>query len=189
MRLFTGLAIPYEVRRNLELLLQHLKPAADVRWSPLDNLHITTKFIGEWPEERIGEMKRALAGVPVEGAIEISIAGLGWFPNPHSPRIFWAGVQAPESLGALAKRTERAAAALGVAVEERTFSPHLTLARMDPARTSRQEISALQRAVGELPSADFGRFTAGRFHLYRSQMKSGGSVYSVLESYSLTPGA
>ncbi|MDX2151074.1 MAG: RNA 2',3'-cyclic phosphodiesterase [Bryobacteraceae bacterium] len=186
MRLFTGLAIPYEVRRNLELLLQHLKPAADLRWSPLDNLHITTKFIGEWPEERLDEMKRALAAVRVGGPISISIAGLGWFPNPHSPRIFWAGVQAPVDLGDLARQTEQAAAELGVEVENRAFSPHLTLARIDPARASKQELFTLKQAVAELPSTDFGRFEADRFHLYRSQMRGGGSVYSVLESFPLT---
>ena len=36
------------------------KPLARINWSPVDNLHITTKFIGEWPEARLDEIKRAL---------------------------------------------------------------------------------------------------------------------------------
>ena len=86
MRLFTGLDVPYEMRRNLELLLHLLKPKAKIAWSPMDNLHVTTKFIGEWPEERLDELKGALSAVPKPGELKIAIRGLGWFPNPHHPR-------------------------------------------------------------------------------------------------------
>ena len=44
MRLFAGLDLPYEMRRNLELLLHLLKPKAHVQWSPVANLHITTNL-------------------------------------------------------------------------------------------------------------------------------------------------
>ena len=44
---------------DLEELLRHLKPSARIAWSPIANLHVTTKFIGEWPEERLGELTAA----------------------------------------------------------------------------------------------------------------------------------
>jgi len=53
MRLFTGLDLPADVVHNLEQLLQRLRPTARIHWSLAANLHITTKFIGEWPEERL----------------------------------------------------------------------------------------------------------------------------------------
>ena len=60
MRLFTAIDISAEVRQNLKNFVAKLKPMAKISWSPVDNLHITTKFIGEWPEARLEEMKRAL---------------------------------------------------------------------------------------------------------------------------------
>ena len=63
MRLFTGLNLSGEVIRNLERLLDRLRPTARIQWSPPRNLHITTKFIGEWPEERLDEMKSALGAL------------------------------------------------------------------------------------------------------------------------------
>ena len=181
MRLFTGIDLTPEVVAQLEGLLEQLKPAAQIRWSPPRNLHITTKFIGEWPEGRLEELKMALANVLPPGAIPISISKLGFFPNPHSPRVFWAGVQANESLAVLARAVDDAVAALGVARETRPFSPHLTLARIGtPGR-----LTNLLRAVAELPSLDFGAFTADRFYLYRSQTGPAGSVYTKLAEFPL----
>ncbi len=179
MRLFTGLGIPYEVRRNLELLLAHLKPMADIRWSPPENLHITTKFIGHWDAERLEEVKAALSTVKAESPIRISISGLGWFPNSRSPRVFWAGVEAPPALAELAEKTEQALAEIGVPVEKRPFSPHLTLARIP----SPGQLQQLKQAVANLPSADFGTFTADRFILYESKLSPQGSRYSALAQF------
>jgi 2'-5' RNA ligase len=161
MRLFTGIDLAPEVIANLEDLLQRLKPAAQINWSPPANLHITTKFIGEWPEDRLPGLKAALGGLPGRSPINIAIEKLGFFPNPHSPRVFWAGVHAGEDLAQLARDTEDALAALGIAKEDRPYSPHLTLARIKtPGRQS-----ALLQAVAKLPSLEFGGFIADRFNL------------------------
>ena len=95
MRLFVGLDLPVEAVRNLERLLDDLRPSAKIAWSPPGNLHITTKFIGQWPEERLPEMVAALDGIPGRAPIPVEIRRLGFFPNPKSPRIFWCGVDAP----------------------------------------------------------------------------------------------
>ena len=79
MRLFVGLDLPEEVVRRLEELLEELRPAARIAWSPPANLHVTTKFIGEWPEERLPELEKALAGVARRPAIAVRIAGSGSF--------------------------------------------------------------------------------------------------------------
>ncbi len=182
MRLFTGLDVPYEMRRNLELLLEHLKPAARIHWSPMSNLHITTKFIGEWPQERLEELKGALKRVAAPGEMRIGIRGIGWFPNPHHPRVLYAGIAAPESLAALARVTEAVCGELGVPVEDREFRPHLTLARIKaPA-----DLARLRETIASLPSADFGAFNASQFHLYESRLHPGGSIYTKLASYPLT---
>jgi 2'-5' RNA ligase len=182
MRLFTGLDVPYEMRRNLELLLEHLKPAARINWSPMTNLHITTKFIGEWPEGRLDELKAVLQRVAAPGEIRIGIRGIGWFPNPHHPRVLYAGISAPESLAALARDTEAACGELGAPAEDREFRPHLTLARIKaPA-----DLTRLRETIASLPSADFGAFSTSQFHLYESRLNPGGSVYTKLASYPLT---
>jgi 2'-5' RNA ligase len=181
MRLFTALDLPADVAGNLEDLLRRLRPAARIHWSPTGNLHITTKFIGEWPEARLEELKLALAGIPSRDAIPVAVRLLGFFPNTRAPRTFWCGIDAPR-LPSLAADTNQAAAALGIARETRPFSPHLTLARIK----DRVPLDALNQAVADLPSLEFGRFRAGSFFLYLSQLRPSGSVYTKLAEFPLS---
>ena len=77
MRLFVAIDIPAEIKDALRCFVDRLRPTAKIGWSPVDNLHITTKFIEEWPESRLDEMKRGLKSVPVKGVIDITVKGLG----------------------------------------------------------------------------------------------------------------
>jgi len=182
MRLFAGLDLPYEMRRNLELLLHLLKTKARIQWSPVANLHLTTKFIGDFPEERLDELTAALGAVAQPGALRIALRGLDWFPNADRPRVLVAAMEAPAGLFALARDTDAACARLGIEPEKKAFHPHLTLARI---RTS-EPLLELKKAISELPSADFGAFSAERFHLYQSQLSPGGSIYTKLATFPLT---
>ena len=167
MRLFTAIDIPSDLAEALRAFVSHLRPTAKISWSPIKNLHVTTKFIGEWPEGRLDEMKAALASVPVAGSIEIAVKGVGWFPNQRRPRVFWAGVDGGEPLRTLARATEDAVAELGVPVEKRDYSPHLTLARIRETVA----LDRLHRTLESFPVGcgfDFGSFRATEFFLYLS---------------------
>ena len=181
MRLFTGIALSEEIVQNLESLIRRLQPAARIKWGRAKNLHITTKFIGEWPTERLEELRAALGELPPRDAIPIAVRGLGWFPNPRAPRIFWAGIEAPLDLVLLAQNTDQRLGHLGVERKRRKFSPHLTLARTrNPA-----PLNELTRAIETLPSTEFGSFTADRFHLYLSELTPSGAVYTTLNEFPL----
>jgi 2'-5' RNA ligase len=178
MRLFAAIDIPEHVKHKLHTLVERLRPTAKISWSPVENLHVTTKFIGEWPEERLEEMKRTLASVGSPGAMQISVRGIGWFPSARDPRIFWAGVEGGEGLNMLAHATEEAVFALGVPREERKFSPHLTLARI----RDRVDLGPLHKAMEQAGPYDFGDFLVPAFYLYLSH----GGRYTKLADYSLT---
>jgi RNA 2',3'-cyclic 3'-phosphodiesterase len=181
MRLFAGIDLPPDVVRSLDALIARLRPAARISWSPAANLHITTKFIGEWPEEKLGALTAALGALPSRPAIEVHIRGVGFFPNPHSPRNFWCGIDAP-GMADLAEDTDRATASLGIQSEKRAYSPHLTLARIK----ERLDLQPLREAIAAAAPLDFGRFPAASFFLYRSQLRPTGSVYTKLAEFPLT---
>ncbi|HEY3839428.1 MAG TPA: RNA 2',3'-cyclic phosphodiesterase [Bryobacteraceae bacterium] len=181
LRLFIGIALPSDINSSLDQLVKQLKPLAAIRWSPTANFHVTTKFIGAWPQERMEELKSTLASTAGSGAFAIAIRGLGFFPNAKRPRVFWAGVEGGEPLSRLASQTDQACARLGVEPEARAYSPHLTLARID----SPSRLGPLHVALSKLPSVEFGEFHVGVFHLYRSQAGRGGSVYTSLAEFPL----
>ncbi|HLY19785.1 MAG TPA: RNA 2',3'-cyclic phosphodiesterase [Bryobacteraceae bacterium] len=181
MRLFTGLDLPPDVIANLDRLIDQLGPTARIKWSPAANLHITTRFIGEWPDTRLADLRAALGGLASRAAITVHVGKLGFYPNPHAPRIFWAGIEAPELAG-VAAAINAAIAPLGLPPEERPFSPHLTLARIK----DRVPVQALREAIAALPTPDFGSFTAASFFLYHSRPGPAGSVYTKLAEFPLS---
>lgn len=179
LRLFVAIDIPDKILKTLGDLIDKLRPTAPIRWSPLENLHVTTKFIGWWPDERIGEVDASLRRLTGREPIPVDIRGLGFFPNARSPRVFWAGVYGAEPLARLARDSDRALAALGVEPEKRAFSPHLTLARVkEPVPLER-----LHSAIAGLRDSDFGSFTADRFFLYQSRLRPSGSEYIKFAEY------
>lgn len=150
-----------------------------IKWSPLDNLHITTKFIGEWPESRLDELKATLLKVPAPPIFEVEIRSLGWFPNERSPRVFWAGVHGTDALADLAQNTDACLQTIGIKKEERAFSPHLTLARIkNPVPLER-----LRQRVNAMHSVSLGAFPVSQFALYQSEPGSNASIYRKLSEY------
>lgn len=180
MRVFTGIAIAGHVLDNLARVLTQLRPMAAVRWSPVENFHITTKFIGQWADARLSELESVLEEVTVPAPFDITIAGFGFFPNPHHPRTFFAGVRGGQTLADLAQRTDEALRPLGIAVEERAYSPHLSLAKI-----KNENIQEVREHIADMTDFDFGTFPVTEFHLYRSQTGPKGSVYSSLAVYPL----
>jgi 2'-5' RNA ligase len=178
MRLFTALDLPPDILLLLERLLAALRPEAAVTWSPLDNLHITTKFIGEWPEERLEEIDKRLHGLALT-PIDIELRDMGWYPNADSPRVLWAGVHAGDSLKNLAAGTEEALLPLGIARDPHEYSPHLTLARIKHA----VPLGRLRVKVEELHNAPICKFRSSNFYLYRSDPGSNASIYRKIRTY------
>ncbi len=184
MRLFTGVGLPETVSGMLAALAERLRPHAAIRWSAEANLHITTKFIGEWPENRLTELVSALRETEWGTGFVVHLESLGWFPNPHQPRIFLVRARPEEPMAELAARTNRSLAALGIEPEARPYHPHITLARIPPRRPA-VDLAPLRRAVAGIEAPELGRFDCSSFHLYESRQEKGGSVYTKLASFPL----
>lgn len=183
MRLFTAIELPPDMLLRLDRLICAVRPDAMINWSPLDNLHITTKFIGEFAPARIEELSEALARLTDRTAFEVEIAELGWFPNARSPRVFWAGVQGGDSLPLLARATEDVLQPLGIERETRPYSPHLTIARIK----HQVPLEHLRHKVEGLGRVSLGTFVATGFALYRSEPGSNASIYRKLREYEFQP--
>lgn len=181
MRLFVALDIPEDVRVRVAALVAKLRPACpNARWVRIEGIHVTLKFIGESPPEQAEAIKRGLASIPSRSPIPIKFRGLGFFPNERRPRVLWAGIEAGPELALLASAIDAALLPLGIAREERAFSPHLTLSRFDAPRG----LETLRAALGEAGLAEFGGATANEFHLYQSVLKRGGAEYTRLATFS-----
>jgi 2'-5' RNA ligase len=182
MRTFIAIDLPEAIRAEIFRVMESLRPAAPrLRWSRPEGLHITLKFIGEIPPANVEQVKQLLTTLPPTGPFQISIRQSGFFPNPRRPRVFWLGVETGAELAALARRIDRALAAIGVAPETRDYNAHLTLARIDLPASLERLPEALRRA-GRI---DMGSFVAEDYFLYESKLAKGGSIYTKLHRFAL----
>lgn len=180
MRLFVAIDIPEETRAAVAKLIAQLAPLCrGAKWVRAESMHLTLKFIGEQPENCIARIDSELRGVRSAAPVELRFAGTGFFPNPRSPRVFWAGIKASPNLAELAAAIERRLEPLGIPREQRAFKPHLTLARFN----STDGLPQLRDALAARDPLEFGSTTSSEFHLYRSQLQRGGAVYTRLATF------
>lgn len=191
MRLFVALDIDPPIRKRISDYVASLRTLVpNVKWVAPESLHVTLKFIGEFPEARIGELNRAFSTISGQH-FNLSFRNAGFF-TPRSPRIFWAGIEAGYELKALAAAVDQAVIPLGVAKEDRDFTPHLTLARTGSGRPqgaasdrNKPRMVELKAHVEAMPPPDFGTMTAREFFLYQSKTAPEGAVYTKLERFPL----
>lgn len=181
MRLFVALAISAEVRERLAAQLKELRHAEpSIRWTDPENLHLTLKFIGHVPDEKLSCIRDALAIVNAASPISFEVRGLRFFPNERRPSVAWAGVQAPAELANLAGAVDRSLEGCGIHRETRAFAPHITLARFKDPRLSQ----TLRARIGQSRNEFFGLQVSSQFELMESKTKSTGAEYTTLHSFS-----
>jgi 2'-5' RNA ligase len=156
--------------------------ASIVRWVPSQNVHLTLKFLGDVSAtsvEILTQMLRAQADS--HSAFDIHISGLGSFPNLKRPRVLFIGIQPPAELEALYRGVESEATRLGYESDEHGFSPHLTLGRVKQY-CSASDQQKIRKALEETKVDSLGATQVDSVHLYKSDLKPTGSVYTKLFS-------
>jgi 2'-5' RNA ligase len=183
MRLFIATDLPEQVIESLSVMREQVGSAHDrVRWVPSESLHLTLKFLGEVPDKRIRRIDESLKCIQIS-RFEVEVAGVGFFPNEHAPRVFWAGVRST-TLVQLADKVGGLMVELGFKSERRPFRPHLTLAR---ARGNARIEGRFVEQARSFRDREFGTLETDRFFLYESQLGPSGAVYTRLGEYQLGP--
>jgi 2'-5' RNA ligase len=182
IRSFVAVDLDAPVRRAVSDLQGALRRTnADVRWVRPEGLHVTLKFLGAVDPARLERVHAALAAdLRDQPALHVSVRGLGAFPTWRRPRVVWIGLHG-EGVAALAARIDATLAPLGFAPEQRAFTPHLTLARVNSPRGWPR----LEEACKAHLDDDFGASDIGAVTIYRSTLQRGGAVYAPLWTIAL----
>lgn len=187
MRLFLAINLTSQVRREVAAATAVLRQCAPTAaWIDEPLLHLTLKFLGEQPDDRIDEIQAATARVAGRHReLVMALGGIGAFPNFRRARIVWMGIAQEARLELLHHDIEVECEKLGIEIEGRPFRPHLTLARVKHA-LNEDEVKNLARAAREM---DYRTdFIVRSIDLMRSDLTATGPAYTTLVSAALRSG-
>jgi len=153
-RIFVAVPLAEAARVAIEDLVGGVRSAADpgereVRWVRLDGIHVTLRFIGPTPEDRIAAAIDAMAAAAAAATpFEARLDGAGAFPSAARPRTLWLAIGAGAGeLGGLAQALDRELVARGWPSDDRPFRAHLTLARADGIPSGSRTAERLRAAA------------------------------------------
>jgi 2'-5' RNA ligase len=185
LRIFIAADIPPPLQQTIQQKVGFLRKTIgdlSVRWVPVQNMHLTLKFLGDVSPANVESLKEILRieadSCPV---FDITISSFGSFPNSKRSRVLFIGIQAPAELEALQRGIDSATARLGYESEVRPFSPHLTIGRVKETATA-TDLQKIRGILDQVKIDSLGPAGVDSVHLYKSELEPGGSVYSKLYS-------
>jgi len=163
MRLFLALELAPATAEEIHAAVAPLQDSAPgLAWVPAHKLHLTLKFLGDADESRVAALGDVTARLAAgHRPFELTLGGIGAFPNFRRPRVVWLGVEGEPRLELLHHDVEVAAADLGYELEGRPYRPHVTLARVrEPLTADRARVLArAARAVSYSATVVVDRLT------------------------------
>jgi RNA 2',3'-cyclic 3'-phosphodiesterase len=189
LRAFIAVELPMDIREAVYKTTAPLQKGAGsaVRWVPMENMHLTLKFLGDVSPTNVEMLSQMLhSEANLFPCFDLRLSGLGSFPNLKRPRVIYIGIQAPATLEALQRGIESASRRLGYESEERGFSPHLTIGRVKQHVTAADQ-QLIRRALEATRIDLLGTARVDSVHLYKSDLRPTGSVYTRLYSAPLKP--
>lgn len=185
MRLFIALNLPKKERSRIDRAARTLRERGlPVRWTEVDDFHITLKFLGDVRPPRRAAVEHVMEKVASETPpFEVTMEGFGAFPTIRRPEVIWVGAVATPVLRCLKQDLEWGLASHGFPRETRAFHPHLTVGRADEA-----EGAGAFRGLDDVVAAIglTSTFTARSLDLMRSRATREGPRYSIERSIRLT---
>ena len=183
-RLFLSIDLPETLAEEVAAVQDQLEDAGGLRFVDPAQAHVTLKFLGDVEESRVSDVEAAVEAaldrVDVE-AFDAAVADLGVFPSLEYISVVWLGVRdGGEEMTRLHEAIERETTAVGFDPEDHSFTPHVTIARMNDARGK----ELVQRVVGEAEPV-VGSFRVSAVRLKESTLGDEGPVYDTLAEFAL----
>lgn len=174
MRLFIALNFTNEVKTRIcEVIRRMESGAVEGRFVRAEQIHLTLEFLGEVQSGRVSAIRSIMDGLDFN-AFTLRPAKVGCFKR-RDGRIYWLGVEHSDTLLALQRTLHGGLRENGFAVDERKYSPHITLGRKVVLR----EVFSVDELTSDLRDITMD---ITKVDLMKSDFVPGGVKYSVLYS-------
>lgn len=179
IRTFIAVDLPQDIKMKLDRLIASFRAdGTGVRWVRAENLHITLRFLGDIKEEAAPKLAENIkTNVYGFGKFDLSLSGLGGFPNLRRPRVIWVGAGfGKERLGELASAVDDACLASRFGRADKPFSSHLTIGRIKSPKKNEKILPKIEKTSFETEPFNINAVT-----IFKSDLSPAGPKYTPLE--------
>lgn len=186
IRSFIAVSLPESLRDLVQRVQKDFrKMGFSFRWVKPENIHITLKFMEDLAEDDQCSIQEALIETASQSApFALTLQGCGVFPNLRAPRVLWLGMGgALDALDLLQKRLDQSISQKThdrIAMDERPFKAHLTIARIKGGVDTNHLLTALKSHAG----FQSGPFPVSQLHWIESRLNPTGPIYQYLSTVS-----
>jgi 2'-5' RNA ligase len=153
-----------------------------IRWVKPENMHITLKFLGSTPAEKVKDVIKTMENISRKySSTELVFSRVGIFGSSYKPRVIWIGFEENASLQNLAADLKQAYVPLGYEADRQNFVPHLTLGRISAISSKRY----FQTVIDRHRNLQSAPVTVNKIYLYESILRREGPEYKVLKAVDL----
>jgi|TARA_B100001013_G_scaffold343020_1_gene269981 2'-5' RNA ligase len=173
MRVFIAVEISDEKILNK---IQSFQEDLEINAKPTktNQIHFTLQFLGEIDEEKCEKVKELLKEITFS-QFDLSLKGVGGFPNLKNPRVIWIGTdkKGAEKLIEITREIGMKLTSLGFE-KDKKFKPHLTVFRV------KNKIDDISSQMKKYEAIEFGTQLITKIKLKRSILSLRGPEYSDL---------
>jgi len=173
MRVFIAVEISdVDILKKIQRFQENLQ--IDAKPTKIDQIHFTLQFLGEIDEEKCEKVKDLLRTITFS-QFDLSLKGVGGFPNLKNPRVIWIGIdkKGAEKLVEMTKKIQMKLTSLGFE-KDKKFKPHLTVFRV------KHKINDISLQMKEYEVIEFGTQIMSKIKLKKSVLTPKGAEYSDL---------
>ncbi len=131
--------------------------------------HLTLKFLGEVNDNLTTKIKESLNKIKFDD-FKIKTSKIGIFPNENFIRVVWVGLEPEDKIIELQKKVDYTLK--DIFKQEKSFKPHLTLARVKFVKDKTEFISDLKKI-----KVEEREFEVKNIKLIKSTLTGEGPVY------------
>ena len=179
MRLFVSVDLPETLAAAVADVQDEFSDASGLDFVDPAQAHVTLKFLGDVPEQRLEQVETTLEEAVSEAEVdpfEVEFSGVGAFPNADYINVIWLGVaDGATELSALHESIEESFVETGFDPETHEFTSHVTLARMKHAG-GKEHVQELLETYDPSP----GSMTVDEVRLTKSELSRDGPEYTTM---------
>jgi 2'-5' RNA ligase len=168
--------------RTLTQQLQHDLRNDDIVWVKRNLQHLTLRFLGETPNEKMESVARILSEITnTTSAFELQLDKMSVFGSKYKPEVLWYGFSEFSLFKNLFEKLEKELIHIEIQKNYGNFVPHITIGRVKKIDNKKRFWEAVEKQQPRFSQI----IPVKKLKLIQSKLTNEGPVYKTLFDFEL----